>query len=158
MRPIACESEATMLIAPISCKISSAAIVSALILDSAKATSSGLSLSRWWQTICMHWKFETTLVCEHTACCKNTDIIFSYQHIKMLIYSIGGERPSGIRWWGQDIFQTTYSNNIWSMTPSCTFTAKRYQGQTLKIKPTKKQRKKKEEFKCHIIQNLYQRY
>ena len=46
MRPIACESEDIMLIAPKSCKISSAAIVSALILDSAKATSSGMFLSR----------------------------------------------------------------------------------------------------------------
>lgn len=54
MRPIACESEDIMLIAPISCKISSAAIVSALILDSAKDTSSGMFLSRWWQTICTY--------------------------------------------------------------------------------------------------------
>lgn len=46
IRPIACESEDIMLIAPISCNISSAAIVSLLILDSAKATSSGMFLSR----------------------------------------------------------------------------------------------------------------
>lgn len=45
-RPIACESEAIILMAPISCKMSSAAIVSARIRDSANATSSGMSLSR----------------------------------------------------------------------------------------------------------------
>lgn len=125
MRPMACESEATMLIAPISCNISSAAIVSALILDSAKATSSGMSLSRWWQTICKHWKCE--MWCKHTECCINTRINISYQHIKMLIYSIAGERSCGVRWWGQDIFHTTYFDDIWSMTPTCTFTAKRNQ-------------------------------
>lgn len=56
IRPIAWESEDMMLIAPISCNMSSAAIVSALILDSAKATSSGMSLCRWWQTICNYSK------------------------------------------------------------------------------------------------------
>jgi hypothetical protein len=52
MRPIACESDDMILIAPMSCKMSSAAIVSARIRDSANATSSGMFLSRWWQTIC----------------------------------------------------------------------------------------------------------
>ena len=36
---------------PISCRTSSAAIVSGRILESAKATSSGILLSKWWQTI-----------------------------------------------------------------------------------------------------------
>ena len=42
MRPIACESDDIMLIAPRSCRTSSAAIVSARMRDSAKATSSGI--------------------------------------------------------------------------------------------------------------------
>jgi len=41
MRPIACESEDIMLIAPMSCRMSSAAIVSGRMRESAKATSSG---------------------------------------------------------------------------------------------------------------------
>ena len=45
-RPIACESEESMLKAPMSWSTSSAAIVSALILESAKATSSGMRGSR----------------------------------------------------------------------------------------------------------------
>ena len=40
-------------IAPRSCKTSSAAMVSARIRDSANATSSGMFLERWWQTISM---------------------------------------------------------------------------------------------------------
>lgn len=51
IRPIAWESEDIMLIAPISCKMSSAAIVSPRMRDSAKDTSSGIFLSKWWQTI-----------------------------------------------------------------------------------------------------------
>ena len=50
-RPIAWLSEAIIDIAPTSWSISSAAIVSFLILLSAKATSSGIDLSRWWHTI-----------------------------------------------------------------------------------------------------------
>jgi len=42
-----------MLIAPMSCRMSSAAIVSARIRDSAKARSSGTLGFRWWQTISM---------------------------------------------------------------------------------------------------------
>ncbi len=78
--PMAWESEEIMLIAPKSCNISSAAIVSAekyctsmltnkfcsffkmiyhgkkpLILDSAKAMSSLIVLSKWWQTISISW-------------------------------------------------------------------------------------------------------
>mmetsp|Transcript_32725 Transcript_32725/g.76738 ORF Transcript_32725/g.76738 Transcript_32725/m.76738 type:complete len:246 (-) Transcript_32725:414-1151(-) len=53
MRPMAWESELMMEIAPMSCRISSAAIVSARIRDSAKATSSGMFLSKWWHTISM---------------------------------------------------------------------------------------------------------
>ncbi|KAG2561765.1 hypothetical protein PVAP13_8KG143401 [Panicum virgatum] len=45
MRPIACESDDIILMAPMSCNMSSAAIVSARILDSANATSSGMFLS-----------------------------------------------------------------------------------------------------------------
>ena len=41
MRPIACESELIMLRAPRSCRMSSAAMVSARMRLSAKATSSG---------------------------------------------------------------------------------------------------------------------
>jgi len=46
-------SEDIMLIAPMSCRMSSAAIVSPLILDSAKDTSSGTEGFRWWHTIIM---------------------------------------------------------------------------------------------------------
>ena len=53
MRPIACESDESMLIAPRSCSTSSAAIVSARMRDSAKARSSGILAFRWWHTISM---------------------------------------------------------------------------------------------------------
>src|SRR5258707_13932796 len=52
-RPIACESEDIIEKAPRSCRISSAAIVSFLMRDSAKATSSATPASRWWHTISM---------------------------------------------------------------------------------------------------------
>ena len=52
-RPIACESDDIMLIAPRSCSTSSAAIVSGRIRDSAKATSSGTWELRWWHTSSM---------------------------------------------------------------------------------------------------------
>ncbi len=52
-RPIACESLDIMLIAPRSCRMSSAAIVSRRMRDSANATSSAMLGSRWWQTISM---------------------------------------------------------------------------------------------------------
>mmetsp|Transcript_30285 Transcript_30285/g.68413 ORF Transcript_30285/g.68413 Transcript_30285/m.68413 type:complete len:323 (-) Transcript_30285:429-1397(-) len=42
-----------MEMAPMSCRMSSAAIVSPRIRDSANATSSAMFLSRWWQTISM---------------------------------------------------------------------------------------------------------
>lgn len=45
-RPIACESELIIDIAPVSCNTSSAATVSARMRDSAKARSSGMDLSR----------------------------------------------------------------------------------------------------------------
>lgn len=60
MRPIAWESEDIMQMAPISCKMSSAAMVSQRIRDSANATSSGMSLLRWWQTICQFNKNHAT--------------------------------------------------------------------------------------------------
>ena len=52
-RPIACESEDIIENAPRSCRMSSAAMVSFLMRDSAKATSSAIDASRWWQTISM---------------------------------------------------------------------------------------------------------
>ena len=52
-RPIAWESELKMLIRPRSWKTVSAAMVSARTRESAKATSSGMSCDRWWQTITM---------------------------------------------------------------------------------------------------------
>ena len=52
-RPIACESDEITEIAPMSCSTSSAAMVSPRMRESAKATSSGMFLSRWWQTISM---------------------------------------------------------------------------------------------------------
>ena len=52
-RPIAWLSLDIMLIAPRSCRMSSAAMVSPRIRLSAKATSSTISRSRWWQTINM---------------------------------------------------------------------------------------------------------
>lgn len=52
-RPIACESEDIILMAPRSCSTSSAAMVSARMRDSANATSSGMFLDRWWHTISM---------------------------------------------------------------------------------------------------------
>mmetsp|Transcript_8525 Transcript_8525/g.18656 ORF Transcript_8525/g.18656 Transcript_8525/m.18656 type:complete len:272 (-) Transcript_8525:1560-2375(-) len=50
-RPMACESDDMTEIAPRSCRISSAAMVSPRMRLSAKATSSGMFLSRWWQTM-----------------------------------------------------------------------------------------------------------
>ena len=51
--PIAWLSEDIILRTPMSCKTSSAAIVSPLILDSANEISSGTDELRWWQTIIM---------------------------------------------------------------------------------------------------------
>ena len=53
MRPIAWASEDVMDSAPMSCRMSSAAMVVARIRDSAKARSSGTEGFRWWQTISM---------------------------------------------------------------------------------------------------------
>mmetsp|Transcript_16012 Transcript_16012/g.48116 ORF Transcript_16012/g.48116 Transcript_16012/m.48116 type:complete len:333 (-) Transcript_16012:528-1526(-) len=53
MRPMAWESEEMMEMAPMSCRMSSAAMVSPRIRDSANATSSGMLGSRWWQTMSM---------------------------------------------------------------------------------------------------------
>mmetsp|Transcript_38912 Transcript_38912/g.67896 ORF Transcript_38912/g.67896 Transcript_38912/m.67896 type:complete len:325 (-) Transcript_38912:22-996(-) len=53
MRPIAWLSLDMMLMAPVSWSTSSAAMVSFRMRLSAKATSSGMSLSRWWHTISM---------------------------------------------------------------------------------------------------------
>ena len=53
MRPIACESEPIIEIAPMSCSRSSAAIVDGRIRLSANARSSGTAGLRWWQTISM---------------------------------------------------------------------------------------------------------
>mmetsp|Transcript_46019 Transcript_46019/g.107302 ORF Transcript_46019/g.107302 Transcript_46019/m.107302 type:complete len:281 (-) Transcript_46019:872-1714(-) len=52
-RPIAWESDDMTEMAPRSCRMSSAAMVSPRIRLSAKATSSGMFLSRWWQTMSM---------------------------------------------------------------------------------------------------------
>ena len=52
-RPIAWLSELIMLIAPMSWRMSSAAMVSRRMRLSAKATSSGMFGSRWWHTISM---------------------------------------------------------------------------------------------------------
>ena len=52
-RPIACESEDIIENAPRSCRMSSAAIVSLRMRDSANATSSAMPGSRWWHTISM---------------------------------------------------------------------------------------------------------
>ena len=49
--PIAIASELIILNTPISCNISSAAIVWCLILESANAISSGTLGSKWWHTI-----------------------------------------------------------------------------------------------------------
>ncbi len=53
IRPMAWESEPIIEIAPRSCRTSSAAMVVGRIRDSAKARSSGIEASRWWQTISM---------------------------------------------------------------------------------------------------------
>ena len=45
-RPMACESELIIENTPMSCRTSSAAIVSGRMRESAKATSSGMRLSR----------------------------------------------------------------------------------------------------------------
>ena len=52
-RPIAWLSDVIIEIAPRSCMTPSAAMVSARMRLAAKATSSGMFLSRWWQTISM---------------------------------------------------------------------------------------------------------
>ena len=53
MRPMACESELIIEIAPMSCRTSSAAIVLGRMRLSAKARSSGTPGLRWWQTMSM---------------------------------------------------------------------------------------------------------
>ncbi len=53
IRPIAWASEEVIDSAPMSCRMSSAAIVVARIRDSANARSSGTAGLRWWQTISM---------------------------------------------------------------------------------------------------------
>ena len=53
IRPIAWESEPIIEIAPMSCRMSSAAIVDGRIRDSANARSSGTAGFRWWQTMSM---------------------------------------------------------------------------------------------------------
>ena len=53
IRPIACASDEVIESAPMSCSMSSAAIVVARIRDSANARSSGTRGFRWWQTISM---------------------------------------------------------------------------------------------------------
>ncbi len=53
IRPIACASDEVSEIAPMSCRMSSAAMVVARMRDSAKARSSGTDGFRWWQTISM---------------------------------------------------------------------------------------------------------
>ena len=52
-RPIACESDDIIEMAPMSCRMSSAAMVSRRMRDSANATSSAIAGSRWWHTISM---------------------------------------------------------------------------------------------------------
>jgi hypothetical protein len=52
-RPMAWLSDAMIEKAPMSCRMSSAAMVSLRMRLSAKAMSSGIALSRWWQTISM---------------------------------------------------------------------------------------------------------
>ena len=52
-RPMACESEEVMEKMPMSCRTSSAAIVSLRMRESANATSSGMSGLRWWHTMSM---------------------------------------------------------------------------------------------------------
>jgi len=52
-RPMACESEDIIEKAPRSCRMSSAAMVSLRMRDSANATSSAIAGSRWWHTISM---------------------------------------------------------------------------------------------------------
>ncbi len=52
-RPIAWESEPIIEMAPMSWSRSSAAMVEGRIRDSAKARSSGMDGSRWWQTMSM---------------------------------------------------------------------------------------------------------
>ena len=119
MRPIACESDDIILMAPMSCNMSSAAIVSARILDSANATSSGMFLSRWWQTICNNQNILTSNL--HTVFTILSWIIV-YQHIKVLIYSVWSKWSGRICWRGQHIFYPTHFDDIWSMTATCTFT------------------------------------
>ena len=53
IRPIACESELIIEIAPMSCSTSSAAMVVGRIRLSANARSSGTDGLRWWQTTSM---------------------------------------------------------------------------------------------------------
>lgn len=121
MRPIACESEEIMLIAPISCNMSSAAIVSALILDSAKATSSGMFLSRWWQTICLCFHTRSLTRKKSSDSTLYSPIQFSYQHVKMFIYSIFRIWPCWVGWWRDYIFYTTNFDDIWCMSTTSTF-------------------------------------
>ena len=52
-RPMACESDEIIENAPRSCRMSSAAMVSRRMRDSANATSSAMPGSRWWHTMSM---------------------------------------------------------------------------------------------------------
>lgn len=138
MRPIACESEDIILMAPISCKMSSAAIVSARIRDSAKATSSLISLSRWWQTICRiylgHLENQLISVWWHSNHKALLVIVISYKHVEVLIYSIDSERTGWVSWRGENIFYSTNFDNIWSMTTTRAFTGNKRCAQTNLVK------------------------
>lgn len=51
-----------------------------------------------------------------------TRIKFSYQHVKMFIYSIFRIWPCWVGWWREYIFHSTNSNDIWCMSTTSTFT------------------------------------
>ena len=83
-RPIACESEPIIEIAPRSCSTSSAAIVVARMRLSANARSSGTRGLRWWQTISMSRCSATVFtVCGRVGLVEDGST-FGYEAIRMM--------------------------------------------------------------------------
>lgn len=90
---------------------------------------------------------------EEKSCRYNT-FIFSYQYVKMFIYSIGSIRACWICWWGEDIFNAAYFDDIWSMTTTSTFTAQNYiNHENQGAKPDRLTKKIKRQQKSIVIWN-----
>ena len=98
MRPMAWESELIMLMAPRSCRMSSAAMVSPRMRLSANATSSG--------------RFGVEMMADH-------------QHVEMLVKGIDGVRAGGVGGTGQDVWLAANADNVRRMAAARAFASGR---------------------------------